>query len=293
MKISFLKTLMEHVGFGDRVAEHVVADGGDAIGGVGGAEDDRLGGLGDRVGGLGRVRQRRAEDHQDVVLEDQLLEDVDGFFLLALFVLDHQHDLVAADAAGGVDFIGSQLEAVADRRAYWAAPPDRASAQLEVGRVGSRNDTGRDQRGQQLLVFDCMVDTTPKVCLGMFGNPGRPVGQACRIDGGCRSKRVRASRPGILLLLYQAERRQTARFLVKPGEIVKTPLLAECHSATASCSAPGRQRHAQVAVGALGQAEPGHLAVAKTHVAAVQRLEPGPCRPVPCRAAAWPRRPRP
>ena len=49
-----------------------------------------------------------------LVLENQLLEDVDAFFLLALLVLDDQLDLVAVHTALGVDFIGSQLEAVAD-----------------------------------------------------------------------------------------------------------------------------------------------------------------------------------
>jgi hypothetical protein len=160
----------QHVGFGDRVAEHVVADGGDAVGGVGRAEGDRLGGLGDRIGGLGRVRQRGAEDHQDVVLEDQLLEDVDRFFFLALFVLDHEHDLVAVDTAGGVDFISGELETVADRHAVLggAAGQGFRHAQLDVGCVGSREDTGGDQRGQQLLGLGLHGWYHLIVCLGIL-----------------------------------------------------------------------------------------------------------------------------
>ncbi|MNI46262.1 hypothetical protein D3C73_1007150 [compost metagenome] len=143
----------QHVGFGNRVAEHVVADGRDAVSGIRGAEGNRLGRLGDRVGGLGRVRQRRAEDHQDVVFEDQFLEDVDGFFFLALFVFNHQHQLVAVDAARGVDFVSGKLETVADRHAILsgAAGQGFRHTQLDVSRVRSRDDTGGDQRGQQLL----------------------------------------------------------------------------------------------------------------------------------------------
>ena len=83
----------QDIGFGDRIAKYIVADGGDAVGGIRRAEDDDLGALGDRIGGLRRVGQRRAEQHQHLVLKDQFLENVDRFFFLALLVFDDQLDL--------------------------------------------------------------------------------------------------------------------------------------------------------------------------------------------------------
>ena len=91
--------------------------------------------LRDRVGGLGRVRQRRAEHHQHLVLENQLLEDVDRLLFLALLVFDLQHDLVAVDAACGIDLVGRQLEAVRIDWPYWPAGPGQrlGGADLEIG----------------------------------------------------------------------------------------------------------------------------------------------------------------
>ncbi|MOA39775.1 hypothetical protein D3C78_1615820 [compost metagenome] len=87
-----------------------------------------------------------------------------------MLVLDHQHELVAVDAARGVDFIGRQLEAVADRYAVLgrAAGQGFRHAQLDVGRMGSRDDTGSDQRGQQLLGLGLHGCYHLKVCLGIL-----------------------------------------------------------------------------------------------------------------------------
>jgi len=139
--------LRQHVGFGHRIAEHVVADRRDAVGGVRGAEGDDLRSLRDRIRGLGRVRQRRAEHHQHLVLEDQLLEDIDGLLFLAGFVFDLQRDLVALDAAGGVDFFDGQLEAVLDRLAVLAgrARQRLGRAELDVGGLGRRHQARGDE----------------------------------------------------------------------------------------------------------------------------------------------------
>ena len=145
--------LGQHVGFGHRIAEHVVANRGDAVGRVGGAKGHGLGGLGDRVGRLGRVRQRGAEHHQDLVLEDQFLEDVDGFFFLALFVFDDQLQLVAIDAARGIDLIGSELEAVADGNAVLrgAARQGLGHTDFDVGGVGAGAKAGGKRQREERI----------------------------------------------------------------------------------------------------------------------------------------------
>jgi hypothetical protein len=170
----------QHVGFSDRIAEHVVADGRDAIGGIGGAEDDDLRGLGNRIGGLRRVRQRGAEQHQGLVLEDQLLEGVDRLFLLALLVLDHQLYLVAVDAAGGVDLFDGQLEAVADADAVLGRTAGKRfrHADPDVGRLGRGGDA---QRGGG--------------CDGKTGNAGHSVGLLhCLCLRAIRRKRLNCKR---------------------------------------------------------------------------------------------------
>ena len=147
--------LREHVCLGDRIAEDVVADRGDAVGGVRGAEDRRLRGLRDRVGRLCRARERRPEQHQHLVLEDQLLEDVDRLLFLGLLVFHLQHQLVALDAAGGVDLVDRELQAVPDRLPVLAGRAGErfGSAELDVGGEargrGERHRAAGDERGDE------------------------------------------------------------------------------------------------------------------------------------------------
>jgi hypothetical protein len=81
---------------------------------VGGSEYHDLRGLRNRVSGLGRIRQRGTKEHQNFVLEDQFLEDVDRLLFLALLVFEHQRELVALHTASSVDLFEGEYEAVLD-----------------------------------------------------------------------------------------------------------------------------------------------------------------------------------
>jgi len=69
------------------------------------------------VGRLRGIRQRRSEQHQDLVLKNQLFEYVDGLLFFTLLVLDHQFEFLAIDAASAVNLTCRKFEALADRYA--------------------------------------------------------------------------------------------------------------------------------------------------------------------------------
>ena len=104
----------QHVGFGDRIAEHKITDGSDTVRRIGGAKHHHLGGLGHGVCSLRRVGQRRAEQHQHFVLEDQLLKRIDRLFLFTLLVFHDQNQLVTVYTTRSVNFLSRQLEPVAN-----------------------------------------------------------------------------------------------------------------------------------------------------------------------------------
>ena len=79
-----------------------------------------------------------ADDELDAVA-DELVGDRHAFLRVGAVVAGRQHDLLAEDAAGGVDVSDRLLDAVLELRAEGgAAAGDRAGdAQLDLGRSGA------------------------------------------------------------------------------------------------------------------------------------------------------------
>ncbi len=89
-----------------------------------------------------------AVEHEDLVLEDQLLGSCDGGGRVAAVVLAHQRDLAAVHAAGLVDLVVDDLGAVHDQAAVEITRPREGAQRADLDLVGgdARRALGRGRR---------------------------------------------------------------------------------------------------------------------------------------------------
>ena len=94
---------------------------------------------------------------------DELVGDRDAFLGIGAVVADAERDLLAEDAAGGVDVLDGLLGAVLELRAEGgAAAGDRAGdAELDLGRGGAgadqrRGDAQRQTERRIRFIHECL-----------------------------------------------------------------------------------------------------------------------------------------
>ena len=123
------------VGLAERVAPHIVAALGEVRVRVGEAELHEAGALVDRRRRhRGRAREIADLDH-DLRIADELLGDRDRLARVGLAVLELVGERAALDAAGAVDLVQREIEALLPLRAVLGVGPGQRAADADHDRV--------------------------------------------------------------------------------------------------------------------------------------------------------------